>query len=53
MRRCVICDHGLREFINFEPDYENEPYYFVDVCFECAKHICNKLNAVMRERNEY
>jgi hypothetical protein len=35
MRRCIICGHGLREMIHFEPDNENEPYYYVDVCFEC------------------
>ena len=43
MIRCVVCGHGLREMVHFEPDYDNEPYYFVDVCMECVKKINKRL----------
>jgi len=39
MRRCVICGHGLRDFICIEPDPENEPYQMVNICVPCAKKI--------------
>lgn len=42
MIRCVICDHGLRDFIHFEPDPDNEPYYMVDVCFECYERLTKR-----------
>jgi len=39
MRRCVICGHGLREFICIEPNPDSEPYYWVDICMECVEKI--------------
>ena len=49
MIRCKICDHGLREFVNFEPDPENEPYYYVYICFECVDKINKRKEAMKNE----
>ena len=50
MRRCVICVHGLRDFVHFEPDNKNNPYYYVDVCFECVDKINKRKEEMKNEQ---
>ena len=49
MIRCVICGHGVREMIYFEPDPDNQPYYMAEVCFECYEKMKKRKEDMEKE----